>query len=164
MHAQRTEFPSNLGFTLVELLVVIAIIGTLVALLLPAVQNAREAARRMQCQHHLRQMGLAAISHQTAHGYYPSNGWGFRWMGDPDRGAGSTQPGGWTYQILPFLEEGSMHRFGSGLAEPEKRVQLALQKAHVVPLFHCPSRRPAQGYPGDELSYKLGRARVGGEE
>ncbi len=143
----------NTGFTLVELLVVIAIIGILIALLLPAVQAAREAARRMQCQNHLKQIGLACQLHENSHRFYPSNGWGFRWMGDPDRGVGERQPGGWVYNLLPYLEEGAIYGVGAGLQPNEKREALTLQKSHVIPIFHCPSRRAARQYPGDELSY-----------
>ncbi len=141
------------GFTIVELLVVIAIIGVLVALLLPAVQSAREAARRLQCQNHLKQIGLASNLHQTTHGYFPTNGWGYRWMGDPDRGAGAVQPGGWIYNVLAFIEQESIHSIGAGLSDAEKRERLSVQKSHVIELFICPSRRSARGYPGDELSY-----------
>ena len=91
---------SKNAFTLVELLVVIAIIAMLVTLLLPAVQAAREAARNTQCLNQVRQMALAWLNHESAQGFYPSSGWGWRWQGDPDRGYGKDQPGGCFYDIL----------------------------------------------------------------
>lgn len=91
------------GFTLVELLVVIAIIGILVALLLPAVQAARESARRMQCTNNLRQMGLAHLNYESAHGHFPPG------MDlNVDEGCPSEGCRGWTHihLTLPYFEEG----------------------------------------------------------
>ena len=135
------------GFTLVELLVVIAIIGILVALLLPAVQAAREAARRMQCKNHLKQMGLGLLTHHEAYRHFPTGGWGYTWVGFPDQGAGRDQPGGWGYNILPFVEEANVHQLGSGDDPANRRAGSALRCSTALPTFYCPSRRPAIPYP-----------------
>ncbi|QDU31892.1 Type II secretion system protein G precursor [Anatilimnocola aggregata] len=134
------------GFTLVELLVVIAIIGVLVALLLPAVQAARESARRTQCNNHLKQIGLAFHNHADTHGYFPSNGWGWSYVGDPDGGFAENQPGGWAYNILPFIEQNALHDLGLGPAGMAKLDALARMVETPVKFFHCPSRRPARPY------------------
>src|SRR5579864_8117659 len=102
------------GFTLVELLVVITIIGILVGLLLPAVNAAREAGRNTTCQNNLKNLGLAALNHEHAHGFFPTGGWGSQWVGDPDAGYGITQPGGWLYCILPYMDGQNLHDLGLG--------------------------------------------------
>ena len=129
------------GFTLVELLVVIAIIGILVSLLLPAVQSAREAARRIQCANQVRQLALAYLNHESAHGHLPSGGWGWNWVGDPDRGFGGTQPGGWTYAVLPYLEESGLWEMGQGLSGTAKRQALTRMNEQQPAVFICPTRR-----------------------
>ena len=135
------------GFTLVELLVVITIIGILIALLLPAVQAAREAARRTQCQNHLKQLALGCLSHENATGRYPTNGWGFGWTGDADRGTDWRQPAGWLYNVLPFIEQQPLHDLGIRRNDPNK-LALNLQRI-TIPLetFYCPSRRTANRLP-----------------
>jgi prepilin-type N-terminal cleavage/methylation domain-containing protein/prepilin-type processing-associated H-X9-DG protein len=128
------------GFTLVELLVVIAIIGILVGLLLPAVQAAREAARRMQCSNNLKQIGLAMHNYASAHSKFPP-GWLFydpRMSGRGDRV--NRLPGwGWQTMILPFIEQGNNYNQisfdGRGLADvPNNQV---VNQAFSLQL--CPS-------------------------
>ena len=108
------------GFTLVELLVVIAIIGILVALLLPAVQAAREAARRAQCQNHLKQMALGMLNHESANKFLPVAGWCAVRSGDPDEGYGRDQPGGWPYNLLSYIEEQALHDLAPAFPLPKK--------------------------------------------
>jgi prepilin-type N-terminal cleavage/methylation domain-containing protein len=135
------------GFTLIELLVVIAIIGILIALLLPAVQAAREAARMAQCKSYLKQMGLAANTHLETHGFFPTGGWGWHWAGDPDRGFGCKQPGGWAFTILPFTELESIYSLGAGQTGTAKKDAISRAISTPISLYICPSRRQAIPYP-----------------
>ena len=135
------------GFTLVELLVVIAIIGILIALLLPAIQSARESARTAECVNHLKQMGLAVQTHLNEQKYFPTGGWGYNWTGDADRGFGRKQPGGFFFNILPFMEFRTIHdmckatKTAAGMSLAKEANGIAMD------VFSCPSRRPAMLYP-----------------
>ncbi len=144
------------GFTLVELLVVIAIIGILVALLLPAVNGAREAARRLQCQNHLKQMGVATSTHMsTQNGRFPSGGWGWFWIGEPDRGTDRTQPGGWVFNLLEYVEQGNLRSLGKDLSGTARGDAIKQRCQTAVPFFNCPSRRRPQAYR-DGFTYRHG--------
>lgn len=149
--------PQSLGFTLVELLVVIAIIGILVALLLPAIQAAREAARRSQCANNVKQLSLGLINYEQTRGYYPLGGEvGFTRdeKGRYIEGGDAKKPNGaggfanvqasWLANILPFIEEQPMYdsmppdgTFG------RITLEWALKRPNmlppVVPMFRCPS-------------------------
>jgi prepilin-type N-terminal cleavage/methylation domain-containing protein len=132
---QKLEIRTSSGFSLVELLVVIAIVGVLIALLLPAVQAARESARRTQCVNNLKQIGLASLNFYDAGRVMPTGGdfWSF----SITRGAGGhaayppKQQIGWTVQILPFLEESQVQ---------DIQDENILRKTPIACYF-CPSRR-----------------------
>ncbi len=117
-----------------------AIVSILIAIIVPAIQMGREASRRTQCQNHLRQISVAAANFEATYHRFPADGWGFGWMGDPNRGVGKQQPGGWIYQLLPYLERSDLANAGAGQTDPELGATLATISTTSVPVFKCPTR------------------------
>jgi prepilin-type N-terminal cleavage/methylation domain-containing protein len=146
------------AFTLVELLVVIAIIGVLVALLLPAVQAAREAARRSQCMNNLKQIGLGCLNFQSANKAFPTAGGAVEQFVKPAELAKPLygfETGGWMYQILPFIEQQAIYnlRRGDGALNAGFIKTGMINKP--VATFNCPSRSERIGIAGIDV-YALG--------
>jgi prepilin-type N-terminal cleavage/methylation domain-containing protein len=135
------------GFTLVELLVVITIIGILISLLMPAVQSAREAARWTQCNNNLKQLSLGCLNHAQQFGFLPGGGWGTNWVGDPNHGAGTKQPGGWVFNVLPFIDQQNVFALQAGLTGSAKSAAAVTMLSTPLVAFNCPTRRPLGLYP-----------------
>ena len=142
------------AFTLVELLVVIAIIGILVGLLLPAVQAAREAARRMQCSNNLKQLGLAFHNYESAIKSFPINYATRGKLGFPNNGPGIANSGrSWMQMVLPYIEQNNLYNnidFTVGLQPKSSAPTTPIGKnrlvaATVVPSFLCPSDDSGEG-------------------
>ena len=132
MHSQFSPDPRR-AFTLIELLVVIAIIGLLVALLLPAIQAAREAARRSQCQNNLKQIGLALHNYESSRRTFPP---GFTSKAPATNEPGTGPGWGWGASILPYLEESALQiDFKRPITDP---LYNAIRE-RTLTVFRCPS-------------------------
>jgi prepilin-type N-terminal cleavage/methylation domain-containing protein/prepilin-type processing-associated H-X9-DG protein len=153
----RGKRRSHAGFTLIELLVVVAIIGVLVSLLMPAVQSAREAARRTQCKNNMRQLGLAALNFESAQRQMPTSGEGTDYTTTQDPGKTTATPPPFTTfalysfytAILPYAEETTLslqydynHVYNDGNAPVNQQVARTL-----IPWFLCPSNSIANADP-----------------
>ncbi len=144
---------SRRGFTLVELLVVIAIIGILIGLLLPAVQMAREAARRMQCTNNLKQLGLACQNYHSAHEVYPAGAFSIR------NGNGETRRVSVFVPLTPFIEQAPLfEQIANDSYNAEFNSDAPSQSYLTSPLEEllCPSDGDASAISGQApVSYRV---------
>ncbi len=162
----HTSFKAkHTGLTLVELLVVIAIIGILIALLLPAVQQVREAARRTQCLNNLRQKGVAALSFESARGNFPTSGGAVvQTLPDgPDEFMNTFgfESASWVFQILPNIDQANLASLRSSFGftgDPSTTTNPNAKplRAEVVPLMSCPSRGARTSLQPDGTQAQLG--------
>lgn len=155
------------GFTLVELLVVIAIIGVLIALLLPAVQQAREAARRMQCTNNLKQIGLALHNYHDTYGSFPSGAIKPQTAPSmPSWSQGGHAGWAWSALILPFVEQSALHE-QLGVSKGTSPYANPTLARTVLDAYRCPSdvapdyntrswwgKKTDDGYEAASSSYK----------
>ncbi|NBW85404.1 MAG: DUF1559 domain-containing protein [Planctomycetia bacterium] len=166
---RRTHHLGQAGFTLVELLVVIAIIATLIAILLPAVQGAREAARRLQCQNNLKQIGLACLNFAEARKTYPpgvnvpvSTASGAVYptnalvtSGKVGQPPFKNQYGSWLQYILPFAELQPLYsKFDLSKRDYDNCNSAAAPGAQIVSTYLCPS----DYVPSQVMTYASGGA------
>lgn len=151
MFSNFSNLNRRMGFTLVELLVVIAIIGILIGMLLPAVQQVREAARRMDCANRMRQFTLAALNYESARGSLPP---GTMHVGNAKDPMGL----GWSWRaiLLPYLEQGNVAEqfdFTLNMRDPANATLLTTE----IPNFYCPSDSESEGEPLNMFGIDIAR-------
>ena len=156
----KSRSPAREGFTLVELLVVIAIIGLLVALLLPAVQSARESARRISCQNNLKQQGLALLGYHDQHKQFP-----YGLYGNPDPDGQFTDDGyGWACALLPHLEQTQLYDLIRPDWKPGVFTRAFQARVGILPggdvelsVYRCPSSE-LPSHVDEDITFSAGYA------
>ena len=102
----------------------------------------------LQCQNNIKQLALGCLDHESAIKRFPTGGWGFAWAGDPDRGNDWHQPGGWTYNVLPYIEQQALHDLGmEPLGNATKELGTGQRIGTALPYANCPTRRRPLAYP-----------------
>lgn len=141
LRVKQTRAACRNALTLVELLVVLGIVSVIASLTLMAVMQARESARQVTCRNNLRQIGVAVTSFDAAKKHLPTNGWGFCFLPDAYVDSRYGQPGGWSYQLLPFLELSNVYDLPhSQQTESERIKSITTLISTEIPIYRCPSK------------------------
>ena len=106
------------------------------------------SGRRTTCENNLNQLSTACLGHANKLNFFPSGGLGSSCVGDPDKGTGANQPGGWIYQILPYMDQDALHDQGKGGNTTISSSASATRVSTALPVLYCPTRRACQAYPG----------------
>ncbi len=101
----------------------------------------------MQCTNNLKQIALACLDHEHINKFLPTDGWGYSWAGEPTRGFDNRQPGGWLYNILPYMEQQALHNLGADQGLTGTRPAFARRSATPLVAYICPTRRRVIAYP-----------------
>ena len=144
------------GFTLIELLVGISIFTILGAIMLPAIQSSRESARLTSCRNNISQLSKGMIQHETYYGYFPSGGWSPQWLGVADRPGDSSQPGGWSFGVLPYIEEVGVRNMVANVPAGGETAAYTKLVTTSLPGFSCPSRRSSKSLALTDTSFQGG--------
>ena len=144
------------GFTLVELLIGIAIFTTLGAIMLPAIQSSRESARLTSCRNNISQLSKGMVQHETYYGYFPSGGWSPQWLGVAERSGDSSQPGGWSFGVLPYIEEVGVRNMVANVPAGGETAAYAKLVTTSLPAFSCASRRSSKPVALTDTSFQGG--------
>jgi prepilin-type N-terminal cleavage/methylation domain-containing protein len=131
---------SRLAVSLPEVLVTLAILAALASIVLPAISIARSRARDLQCQSNLHQVCNGVLQHSAIHRAFPTNGWGAIWFGMSDRGFGASQPGGWIYNTLPFLEENTLRSRAPNAIQATNPSEFEAINLVPIPWLLCPDK------------------------
>ena len=144
------------GFTLIELLVGISIFTILGAIMLPAIQSSRESARLTSCRNNISQLSKGMIQHETYYGYFPSGGWSPQWLGVADRPGDSAQPGGWSFGVLPYIEELGARNTVANVPVGGETAAYTKLVTTSLPAFSCASRRSSKPVALTDTSFQGG--------
>ena len=144
------------GFTLIERLVGISIFTILGAIMLPAIQSSRESARLTSCRNNISQLSKGMIQHETYYGYFPSGGWSPQWLGVAERSGDSSQPGGWSFGVLPYIEEVGVRNMVANVPAGGETAAYTKLVTTSLPGFSCPSRRSSKSLALTDTSFQGG--------